>query len=428
MGPNNTVEIDCRLFFYESTCMEVGHRLVDFALNKEELEIKKKAEEFTYKYVTPRAQELDDKDEFPMDVIQKAYEMGLMNLHVPKAAGGPERNLLEETLVTEAVGYGDAGVATSVACNNLAFAPILLGATMDQLKKYIKPLVTGKEVKLAGFCLTERMSGSDAASVQMRAVKDRDEWVLNGMKCFITSAPIASLFSVFATTNPELKHKGISVFMVPADAPGVEIGHIEHKLGQKASVQSEVIFEDVRIPEDCLVGEQGTGFKLAMMTLDKTRAGIAAIATGVAQRAVDEAAKFASVRKQFGQQIANFQGISFKLADMGCRAEAARHLTRCAAWLADHKLPNAKESAFAKTFASDSAMQNAVDAIQIMGGYGYMKEYPLEQILRGAKLLQIYEGTNEVQRIVSGSAIIKECAGKDTGFHLKYEGKDAPQI
>jgi acyl-CoA dehydrogenase len=408
--------------------MEVDYQLVDFALNDKESDIKKKAEEYTYKYVTPRAQELDDKDDFPMEVIQKAYEMGLMNLHVPKAAGGPERTLVEEALVTEAVGYGDAGVATSVACNNLAFAPILLGATMDQLKKYIKPLVTGKEVKLAGFGLTERMSGSDAASVQTKAIRDGDEWVINGMKCFITSAPVASLFSVFATTNPELKHKGISVFIVPADLQGVEIGHIERKLGQKASVQSEVIFKDVRVPEDCLVGEQGMGFKLAMMTLDKTRAAIAAIATGVAQRAVDEAAKFCSARKQFGQPIANFQGISFKVADMATRAEAARWLTRYAAWLADHKLPNSKESAFAKTFAGDSAMQNAVDCMQIMGGYGYMREYPAEQILRGAKLLQIYEGTNEVQRIVSGSAVIKECAGKDTGFRLKYEGKDAPQI
>jgi acyl-CoA dehydrogenase len=402
--------------------------LVDFALSKDEMDIKKKAEEFTYKYVTPRAQELDDKDDFPMDVVQKAYEMGLMNLHVPKAAGGPERTLVEETLVTEAIGYGDAGVATSVACNNLAFSPLLLAASMDQLKKYIKPLVTGREVKLAGFCLTERMSGSDAASVQTKAVKDGDEWIINGMKCFITSAPVASLFSVFASTSPELKHKGISVFMVPADTPGVEIGHIEHKMGQKASVQSEVIFKDARVPADCLVGEQGIGFKLAMMTLDKTRSAIAGISTGVAQRATDEAAKFTSVRKQFGQQISNFEGISFKIADMGCKAESSRLLTRYAAWLADHKLPNAKESAFAKTFAGDSAVENALDAIQIMGGYGYMKEYPMEQILRGAKLLQIYEGTNEVQRIVSGSAIIKECAGKDTGFRLKYEGKDAPQI
>jgi acyl-CoA dehydrogenase len=402
--------------------------VVDFALSKDEMDIKKRADEFTYKYVTPRAQELDDKDEFPKDVIQKAYEMGLMNLHVPKVAGGPERTLLEECLVSEAIGYGDAGVATSVACNNLAFTPILLGATTDQLKKYIKPLVTGKEVKLAGFGLTERNAASDAAAVQTRAVKDGDDWVINGMKCFITCAPVASIFSVFASTNPELKHRGISVFIVPADTPGVEIGHIERKMGQRASVQSEVIFKDVRVPEDCLVGQEGSGFKAAMMTLDKTRAGIAGIATGVCQRAVDEAAKFANVRKQFGQTISAFQGISFKIADMAAKAEASRWLTRYAAWLADHKLPNAKESAFAKTFAGDSAMQNAIDCVQVMGGYGYMHEYPAEELMRGAKLLQIYEGTNEVQRIVSGSAVIKECAGKDTGFHLKYEGKDAPQM
>jgi len=238
---------------------------------------------------------------------------------------------------------------------------------------------------------------------------------------------VASLFTVFATTQPELKHKGISVFMVPK-SKGVSMGHIENKLGQRNSVQSEVIFQDVRVPADCLVGKEGDGFKIAMKTLDKTRAGIAAIATGVAQRALDEAAKFASVRQQFGHPIGEFQGIGFTLADMGARVAAARQLTRYAAWLADQGKDNSKDSAFAKFFASDAAMQNAVEAVQIMGGYGYLNEWPAEKLLRDAKLLQIYEGTNQVQRVVASNAILKESKSLDTGFRVKYGGRDAPLI
>jgi acyl-CoA dehydrogenase len=213
--------------------------------------------------------------------------------------------------------------------------------------------------------------------------------------------------------------------MVPK-TKGVKIGHIEKKVGQRNSVQSEVFFDDVRVPKDCLVGKEGEGFKIAMMTLDKTRAGIAAIATGVAQRAVDEAAKFAASRKQFNTEIGNFQGISFMLADMGARALGARWMTRYAAWLADQGQRNSKQSAMAKAFASDAAMQNATDAVQIYGGYGYIEEYPVEKLLRDAKLLQIYEGTNEIQRLVAGKTIIKEDGPKDTGFVIKYEGKDGP--
>jgi alkylation response protein AidB-like acyl-CoA dehydrogenase len=245
------------------------------------------------------------------------------------------------------------------------------------------------------------------------------------MKCWITNAPQASLFTVFATTQPELKTKGLSVFMVPK-GKGVKTGHLENKMGQLNSVQAEVIFEDARIPKDCLVGKEGEGFKIAMKTLDKTRAGIAAIATGVAQRALDEAAKFANIRHQFGQPIGRFQGIGFMLADMGCKVAASRLMTRYAAWMADKDIRNSKDSAFAKYFAADTAMQNATDAVQILGGYGYASEYPVEKLMRDAKLLQIYEGTNQVQRLVASGIILKESANLDTGFHVKYDGKDAP--
>ncbi|MHA1247004.1 MAG: acyl-CoA dehydrogenase family protein [Candidatus Thorarchaeota archaeon] len=400
---------------------------MDFKLSEQEQKIWERAQEFTREYITPKAHELEKRNEFPKDVVQKAYEAGLMNLHVPKEAGGPGLSLLAETLVSEATGYGCAGMATSIMCNNLAFAPLLIGATIEQLKTYVEPLITGKEVKFGAFCLTERGAGSDVSGMTTRAIRDGDEYIINGTKCWITNGPVASLFTVFASTQPELKHKGISVFMVPK-TKGVKIGHIENKVGQRNSIQSEVIFEDVRVPKECLVGKEGDGFKIAMMTLDKTRAGIAAIATGVAQRAVDEAARFANIRHQFGKPVGHFQGISFMLADMGARASAARLLTRYAAWRADQGMPVSKDSAFAKAFASDAAMQNAIDAVQIFGGYGYIEEYPVEKLMRDAKLLQIYEGTNQIQRMVAGRAILRESVNLDTGFRVKYDGRDAPLI
>ena len=398
---------------------------MDFSLSEKDQKLEERAKQFTRENITPRAHELEKRNEFPREIVQKAYEAGLMNLHIPKEAGGPGLSLLSETFVSEATGYGCAGMATSIMCNNLAFAPLVIGATIEQLKEYVEPLITGKEVKMGSFCLTERKAGSDAAAVATRAVRDGDEYVINGVKCWITNAPVASLYTVFASTQPELKHKGLSVFMVPK-SKAVKIGIIENKVGQLNSIQSEVIFEEARVPKECLVGKEGDGFKIAMMTLDKTRAGIAAIATGVAQRATDEAAKFANVRHQFGQPIGKFEGISFKLADMGARAAAARQLTRHAAWMADQGMNNSKDSSFAKFFASDAAMRNAIEAIQIMGGYGYVKEYPAEKLMRDAKLLQIYEGTNEVQRVVAGGAILKESVNLDTGYHVKYEGHDAP--
>ncbi len=398
---------------------------MDFSLTDKEQKLWERAKKFSLEHISPNANELEKRGEFPKEIVQKAYEEGLMNLHIPEEAGGPGLSLLSETFVSEATGYGCAGIATSIMCNNLAFAPLVIGASIDQLKKYVKPLITGKDARFGAFCLTERKAGSDAAAVATRAERDGDEYVITGTKCFATNGPQAELFTVFASTQPELKHKGLSVFMVPK-SKNVKIGHIEKKMGQLNSVQSEVIFEGARVPQECLVGKEGEGFKIAMQTLDMTRAGIAAIATGVAQRALDEAAKFANIRQQFGRPIGKFQGIGFKLADMGARTDAARHLTRYAAWLADHGMRNSKESSFAKFFASDAAMKNATEAVQILGGYGYLEEYPVEKLMRDAKLLQIYEGTNEVQRLVASNAILSESVNLDTGFHVDYEGRDAP--
>ena len=403
--------------------------MVDFKLTEREEALKRKADEFTRKYIIPQAIELEKKNEYPLDLVQKAYDTGLMNLHIPKEAGGPGLSLLTETLVSEATGYGCAGFTTSIMCNNLAFAPLCISASIQQLQKYVQPLITGPTVKFGAFSLTEREAGSDAAATKTVAIKEGDGYKINGIKAFITNAPHAELFTVFAMTDPDAKprHRGISCFMVQKKK-GVSIGYIENKCGQLLSEQSEIIFEDVWVPDDCLVGKEGEGFKIAMKTLDNTRAGIAAIATGVAQRAVDESARFANIRKQFGQPIGRFQAIGFTIADMACRAAASRHLTRYAAWLADQGLPNSKDSAFAKWFASDAAMTNAVEAIQIFGGYGYVKEYPVEKLMRDAKLLQIYEGTNQIQRLVASGIILKEWREKTTGFKLNYQGRDSPQI
>jgi acyl-CoA dehydrogenase len=399
--------------------------MADFSLTQEEQGLFDRAMEFSRKEIVPRAIELDKANEVPIEICQKAYEAGFMNCHVPKVAGGPEKSMLEEALIYEAIGYGDAGVATSINVNNLAFAPLLIGATTEQLQKYVQPLVTGKKVKFGAFCLTERDAGSDASATKTTAVKDGDEWVINGTKCWSTNGPVADLFTVFTQTEPGSGYKGMAVFMVPKDA-GVRIGHIENKIGQKASQQSEVIFENVRVPEDCLVGEVGRGFHIAMMTLDKTRTGIASIATGVCQRTVDESSKFANTRVQFGKPIIKFQGISFMLADMAARAHTARLATRHAAWMVDNNVKSSMESAIAKMLASDYAMKNATDAIQIFGGFGYAVEYGLGTMFRGAKLLQIYEGTNQVQRIVIANELKKRAKDLDTGFKLDYPGVDAP--
>ncbi len=402
--------------------------MVDFALSKSEKELFDKAMEFSKKFVVPYARELEEANEFPWQLAQLAFDAGLMNSHIPKKYGGPAHSMVDETLIGEAFGYGDGGVATTILANNLGLTPLLLTATPEQMEKYIKPLATGKEPQFASFCLTEREAGSDAAAVKTTATKDGDEWIINGRKCFSTNGHVAKYHSVFTTIDPSKGYKGMCVHMVDRELDGVEIVMLENKLGQGASFQAEIEYTDVRIPADCLFGEVGKGFKYAMQTLDRTRAAIAALGVGIAQRAVHEAAIFANHRKQFGKPIGAYQGISFLIADMEARTMAARWATRYSAWLVDQGLRNTKESSCAKFFATDAAMQNTLDCIQIMGGYGYAKEYPAEQMMRSAKLTQIYEGTNQIQRLVAGNAILKETLTTelDTGFRLQYPGHDYP--
>jgi acyl-CoA dehydrogenase len=289
-------------------------------------------------------------------------------------------------------------MSSCIGANILGLTPFLLGGSPELKEELLTKHTSGPN--LAGFCLTEPDAGSDVASMRTTAKRDGDEFVINGTKRFITNGPVGSLFSVFASEDPEKGHKGISAFVVPADLPGVVRGKKENKMGNRSSPTSEVIFEDVRIPARFRLGEGMDGFKYSMMTLDESRAGVGASATGIARAALEASTNYAKERVQFGRPISNLQGIQFMIADMAIKVEAARLLCWKAAWLYDNGHRNTKESAIAKCYAGDIAMQVTTDAVQIFGGYGYMKEYPVEKYMRDAKLHQIWEGTNQIQRMV----------------------------
>jgi acyl-CoA dehydrogenase len=306
--------------------------------------------------------------------------------------------MLDACILEEEISWGCSGVATSMNANSLALGPILLAGTMEQMRAFVQPFAT--EFRFASFCLTEPGAGSDAGGIATTARRDGDGYVLNGRKCFITNGAHASQYTVFASTDRSRGHRGLSAFVVPRETPGVSTGKKEDKMGQRASETSDVLFEEVRIPEPNRIGAEGEGFKIAMRTIDYARAGVAAMAVGVARAAYEHAAEYGRQRVQFGQPIAMNQAIYFLLADMATDIEAARLLTWKAAWLADQGKRNTKESSFAKAFAADLAMRVATDAVQIFGGYGYMKDYPVEKLMRDAKLLQIFEGTSQIQRMV----------------------------
>jgi acyl-CoA dehydrogenase len=317
---------------------------------------------------------------------------------IPEIYGGQGLTMLDTCILEEEISWGCSGVATSMNANGLALGPILLAGTGEQKRVFVQPFAT--EFRFASFCLTEPGAGSDAGGIATTARRDGDGYVLNGRKCFITNGVHASQYTVFASTDRSRGHKGLSAFVVPRETPGVSSGKKEDKMGQRASETSDVLFEEVRIPEANRLGSEGEGFKIAMRTIDYARAGVAAMAVGVARAAYEHAAEYGRQRVQFGQPIAMNQAIYFLLADMATDIEAARLLTWKAAWLADQGRRNTKESSFAKAFAADLAMRAATDAVQIFGGYGYMKDYPVEKLMRDAKLLQIFEGTSQIQRMV----------------------------
>jgi acyl-CoA dehydrogenase len=373
--------------------------MVDFSLTDEQKFIRKLARDFAQKEMAPRAEHYDETAEYPWEVIKKAHTAGLLNAIIPEELGGAGAGSLEECLVAEELFAGDAGMGTAMLANNLGLAPILMGGTDEQKKRFFTPFV--EEPIMAAFSLTESGAGSDVANLRTSWRRDGDEYVINGSKMFITNGGVASFYTVFATSEPgQRNYRAFSAFVVPRDAPGVSTGKKENKMGQRCSDTSEVIFDEVRVPADHLLGQEGAGFKIAMKTLDKSRAGIAASAVGIARSAMEAAIQYAQERQTFGRPLAGHQAIQFMLADMAIKIETARLITWKAAWLADQGLPNNYESSIAKCYATDACMQITTDVVQIFGGYGYSKEYPVERYMRDAKLMQIYEGANQIQRIV----------------------------
>lgn len=379
--------------------------MISFEISQEQKQIMELACKFTKNEIIPVAAEYDTKAEMPWPIIKKAFEIGLWNLNIPDEYGGPGLDQVSEILIYEELAYGCLGIFGSFAGNSLALTPLLIAGTDQQKKKFLEPF--SEEPKLAAFALTEPNAGSDASNVSTTAKKDSNGYILNGTKCFITHGGIANLYTVFASTDRSKGIKGLSAFLVPGDTPGLTMGKKEDKMGDRASHIGEVILENVRVPFDNLLGREGEGFKIAMKTLDITRPTIAAGAVGVARRALDEAKNYAKERIQFGKPIADQQAIQFMLADMAMEIMASRALVWQAAAKIEKGEPDTMLSAAAKCKASDTAMKVTIDALQVFGGYGYMKEYPMEKLMRDAKITQIYEGTNQIQRIVIASQLLK---------------------
>jgi acyl-CoA dehydrogenase len=392
--------------------------VVDLTLTDEQKDLREMAHNFAEKEIRPVAWEYDRDATWPQDIVEKAWEVGLMNAELPDAYGGPELGLLSGCLIEEEMGWGCSGIGTSLMANGLASAPVVLGGTEEVKKRYLGMLA--EEPKLASFCLTEPDAGSDVGGMKTRAVKKGDKWVISGSKCFITNGSHASWYTVYAKTDPDKGHRGISAFVVPRDADGVTVDKKEDKLGQRASDTALISFDEVEVPAENLLGEENHGFKLAMMTLDRTRPGVAALGVGIARAAFEFASEYAKERVQFGVPIAMHQAVAFMIADMATKIEAARLLVWQSAVLMDQGQRNTLAAAHAKRFAADSAMEITVDAVQVYGGYGFIKEYPVEKLMRDAKIMQLYEGTSQIQRLVIAREILNP-RPPDTELQTKRE-------
>lgn len=370
----------------------------DFSLTEEQQGLVQTARDFTKKEIIPVAGKYDESGEFPREILKRGWETGLMNCEVPEEYGGIGLGCLDHCLIQEEVAYGCAGFNTSLAANALGSLPLLIAGTEAQKKKYLGRLC--EEPVFAAYCCSEPDAGSDVAGLVTRVEKKGDKYILNGQKRWITNGGVAAWYTVLATFDKSKKHKGIAIFVVDAQAPGVSVGRKEDKMGQRASNTCDVLFEDVELPLDALVGAEDNGFKVAMKTFDRSRPWIAAGAAGVIRRCLEESKAYALERKTFGVPIAQHQAIQFMLAEMAIAHEATRLLCHKAAWAVDKGEINSIVSAYAKAYGADKAMESATNAVQIFGGYGYTKEYPVEKLMRDAKLLQIYEGTSQIQRMV----------------------------
>lgn len=379
---------------------------MDFILNQEQQEIRKMVQQFAEKSIAPTAAERDEKELFSREIFDQMGKLGIMGLPYPEEYGGAGSDFLSYAIAVEEISRvcGSTGIGLSVHVS-LSSWPIFKYGTEEQKQKYLRPLAEGR--KLGAFGLTEPNAGTDAGAGQTTAVKDGDSYILNGTKIFNTNGGEAEIEVVFAYTNKAAGLKGLSAFIVEKGTPGLSFGKREIKMGIRSSVQREVIMENCRVPAANLLGKEGEGFKIAMTTLDGGRIGVAAQSLGLAQGALDEAVRYSKQRVQFGKPISSFQGINFKLAEMATKVDAARFLVYRAAFNKSNHLPYSKEAAMAKLFASDTAMAVTTEAVQVFGGYGYSREYPVERMMRDAKITQIYEGTNEVQKMVIAGSILK---------------------
>ena len=371
---------------------------MDLGFSEEQEALTQTAREFTRKEIIPRAAHFDETGEFPRELFKKAWETGLLNIEIPDTYGGLGGSCLDNCLVQEEVSFGCSGINTSMAANCLGATPLIIAGSDEQKRKFLPRLTS--ELTFCAYCCSEPDAGSDVAGMRTRVTRHGDEYVLNGQKRWITNGGVAGFYTVFATFDPAMKHKGIACFVVDAQTPGVKAGRKENKMGQRASNTTDVIFEDVKLPKSALVGPEDGGFKIAMRTFDKSRPWIAATAAGVIRRALEESRAYALERKTFGVPIAQHQAVQFMLAEMAIAYESTRLLTHKAAWLVDRGDLSSIVSSYAKAYGADAAMRCTTDAVQIFGGYGYTKEYPVEKLMRDAKLLQIYEGTSQIQRVV----------------------------
>jgi acyl-CoA dehydrogenase len=371
---------------------------MDFQISDEQKSLVEMAARFAKERIIPVAAACDREERFPREVFEAGWELGLVNPTVPPEYGGSGLTELDNALIAEQLAYGCTGIQTSMLANTLALTPILLAGTEAQKKKYLGMLTSSPS--FASYCTTEPTGGSDVAGLRTRFEKKGNDYVLNGEKCWITNASFASFYIVFATSNPELRHKGIAAFIVDRETPGLTVGKHEDKLGQRASDTAAVSFQDVVVPGENLLAPEGQGFKLAMETFNQTRPDIGAMATGLQQRCLDESLRYAKERKTFGQAIIEHQMVQAMIADMAIGVEATRLLYQKAAWSLDHGTRDPIFSAYAKAYGADRAMQTAIDAVQVFGGNGYVRDYPVEKLMRDAKVLQIYEGTSQIQRVV----------------------------
>jgi len=377
---------------------------MNFDLSADQKDIKNLALKFAKNEMLPKASEYDEKGELPFEILSKAWELGLVNTCIPIEFGGTGFSTLDSILITESLSYGCLGMNTAIMANDLALLPIVIGGSDEQKKRFLTPYT--ESYKLAAFCLTEPGNGSDAAGIKTTIKDGGDHYLVNGQKMWITNAGFADLFTVYGTYDSSLKHKGISAIVLEKGMEGIEVGAPEKKMGHCCSDTRSVTFNNVKVPKENLLGNLGEGWSIAMKTLDHSRPMVAASAIGGAQCAFDHAMRYSTERNQFGKPLSGHQAIQFMLAEMAMNIEAARLLVYKSAWLLDQGQKNTQLASSAKAFSADIFMKVATDAVQIYGGYGYSREYPVEKIMRDAKLIQIYEGTSQIQRLVIAKEVL----------------------